>query len=164
MRLLHNVGNENHPNYNTREEILNCTDELGFDGIYYNVFQNKDILKGKKGIMFVMGDYIGMDNTFDLANVPKLERYCTLEEVEQLCREYDFEIGWHTWTHRDLTTLSKAEIIKELTPPTPMDYLAYPYGTYNDLVVECAKELGYKKAWSVTQGNNNPLTLYRDYI
>jgi peptidoglycan/xylan/chitin deacetylase (PgdA/CDA1 family) len=164
MRLLHNIGNENHSNYNTREEVLRCNDELGFDGVYYNVFQNKDVLKDKKGILFVMGDYIGMDNTFDLANVPKLERYCTLKEVEQLCEEYDFEVGWHTWTHRDLTTLSKSEIMKELTPPTPMDYLAYPHGTYNDLVVECAREVGYKKAWSVTQGNSNPLTLYRNYI
>ena len=51
-----------------------------------------------------------------------------------------------------------------------MKYFAYPYGLFNDLVVECVKELGYEKAWSVTQGSRNPnekdydYKLYRPYL
>ena len=164
MKLLHNIGTEKHPNYNTREEVIACNDQLGFDGIYLNVYENQDILVGKKGIFFIMGNYLGKDNTFDLDFVPKLEKYCTLEQVQEMADKYGFEIGWHTWSHPDLTTLTKDEIIREITPPFPMKYFAYPYGKYNDLVVHCVQEVGYEKAWSVTQGNDNPLTLYRNYL
>ena len=74
FRLLHNVGDINHPNYTSREKILNCNDVLTFDGIYRNVYENKEILKGKKVIFFVMGDFMGKDNSFDLAHVPKTRK------------------------------------------------------------------------------------------
>jgi len=170
MRLLHNIGDIRHSNYHTREQVLNSTEPLVFDFIYLNVYENKEILKNKSGIFFVMGNYIGKDNTFDLQYVPKLEKYCTWEQIHEMCDDFDFEIGWHTWSHPDLTKLSKEEIIKEITPPFPMKYFAYPYGLFNDLVVECVKELGYEKAWSVTQGSRNPnekdydYKLYRPYL
>lgn len=170
-RLAHNIGTENHSNYNTISQILDCTEPIGFDGIYKNVFENREMLKGKRGIFFVMGNYMGKNNSFDLAHVPKLEEYCTWDEVIQMVTELpNFSIGWHTWSHPDLTLLSKAEILKEITPPFPMETLAYPYGKYNDLVIECVKEIGYKSAFSVTQGCTNiwdkdhHLKVYRDYI
>tara|TARA_R100001509_G_scaffold66284_1_gene36754 strand:+ start:188 stop:736 length:549 start_codon:yes stop_codon:yes gene_type:complete len=155
VKLLHNIGNEQHSNYHTREQILACDEPLGFDGIYLNVYENQDVLKGKQGIFFVMGDYVGKDNTFDLAYVPKLEKYCTWEQIHELTDKYYFEVGWHTWSHPDLTSLSEEEIMKEVTPPYPMDYFGYPYGKYNDLVIECVKKAGFKYAWSVTQGSRN---------
>ena len=45
-----------------------------------------------------------------------------------------------------------------------MDYFAYPYGRYNDLVIECVKEAGYKDAWSVTQGTGEQFKRIRNYI
>lgn len=164
MRLLHNIGDINHPNYDTRQQVLDCNDSLGFDGIYKNVYENQDILEGKSGVFFVMGNYIGKDNSFDLAHVPKLEQYCTWKEIEEMCDKYNFEIGWHTWSHPDLTTLTEEEIMKEITPPFEMRYFAYPYGKYNDLVVECVKKAGFQDAWSVTQGNDQPFTRFRDYL
>lgn len=170
MKLAHNIGNHKHSNYNTREQILACNDPIGFDGIYLNVYENQDVLKDKSGIMFVMGDFMGKDNSFDLAHVPALEKYCTWEQVYELCAKYNFKLGWHTWTHRDLTKLSRDEIMEEVTPPFPMHYFAYPYGTYNDLVIECVKEAGFKMAYSVHQGSKNPhepdynFKIYRSYI
>ena len=117
-----------------------------------------------------MGNFIGGDNSFDLQYVPKLEKYCTWEQINEMCDEYNFEIGWHTWSHPDLTLLKKDEIIKEITPPFPMKYFAYPYGKFNDLAIECVKEMGYEKAWSVTQGSRNPedkdhnYKIYRPYL
>lgn len=170
-RLAHNIGTENHSNYNTIEQIIACQEPIGFDGIYRNVYENREILKDKTGIFFVMGNYMGEDNLFDLAFVPKLEQYCTWDEVIQMVTELDgFKLGWHTWSHPDLTTLSKDEIMREITPPFPMETFAYPYGRYNDLVVQCVKDAGYKAAYSVTQGSTNPndpdhqFKIYRDYI
>ena len=170
MKLAHNIGNIRHPNYNTRQQIIDCEDEIGFDGIYRNVYVNQDCLIGKKGIMFVMGDFFGKNNEFDLPHVPQLEDYCTLEEVKELCQKYDFELGWHTWSHRDLTKLSKDEIMYEVKAPFECKYFAYPYGTYNQLVIDCVKEAGYEKAYSVIQGTLNPYDIdaeykiYRNYI
>lgn len=170
-KLAHNIGTERHSNYNTVEQIINCRGYIGFDGIYKNVYENRKILKDKTGIFFVMGNYVGKDNTFDLPNVPKLEQYCTWDEIIEMLTELPgFKIGWHTWSHPDLTTLSKEEIMKEITPPFPMDSFAYPYGRYNDLVIECVKEAGYRVAFSVTQGSLNAqdpdisYKIYRDYI
>ncbi len=84
MKLLHNIGTEQHPNYNTREQVLSEHDDISFDGVYLNVYENQDVLKGKSGILFVTGDYVGKDNQFDLPNVPKLETYCTWKQVEEL--------------------------------------------------------------------------------
>jgi hypothetical protein len=170
MRLAHNIGEVIHPNYNTREQIHNTLEPIGFDGVYYNVYENRDILKNKTGIFFVMGNYVGEDNTFDLHYVPQLEKYCTWNQIFEMCRDLDFELGWHTWSHPDLTTISKEQLLYEITPPFPMKYFAYPYGKYNNFVVECVKLLGYEKAWSVTQGSQDPdeenynFKLFRDYI
>jgi peptidoglycan/xylan/chitin deacetylase (PgdA/CDA1 family) len=170
MKLAHNIGNHKHPNYHTREQILACEEAIGFDGIYMNVYENQDVLKNKSGIMFVMGDFFGKDNQFDLQHVPALEQYCTLEQVQELCDKYAFDIGWHTWSHRDLTKLSKDEIMYEVTAPFPCRFFAYPYGTFNDLVVQCVKEAGYEKAYSVTQGTLNvnvpdyQFKIHRNYV
>lgn len=170
-RLAHNIGNIPHSNYNTREQIAACTDPIGFDGIYYNVYENRDVLKDKTGILFVMGDYVGKDNFFDLHNVPQLEKYCTWSEIAEIVHDLPhFSIGWHTWSHPDLTTLSFDEIMREVTPPFEMDTFAYPYGRYNQLVVDCVKRAGYKQAYSVTQGTKDPndpdanFKIFRDYI
>ena len=170
MRLAHNIGTEEHSNYHTREQILACEEPIGFDGVYRNVYENQDVLQNKSGIMFVMGNFMGKDNEFDLEHVPKLEQYCTLSEVKQLCALYDFQIGWHTWSHRALTTLSDREIIQEITAPFPTKLLRYPHGTYDDRVVELVKQAGYEKAYSVTQGVQNELAhdaqykIYSDYV
>jgi len=170
MVLAHNIGDINHSNYHTRKQVKECFDSIGFDGIYKSVYDNMDVLMNKSGIFFVMGDYIGKDNSFDLANVPKLEQYCTWDEIIHMTKLFDFKIGWHTWSHPDLTTLSESDIIKEITPPFAMDYFAYPYGRFNDKVVELVKKVGYKMAYSVTQGTmdlNDPnynYKIYRRYL
>lgn len=169
-RLAHNIGDENHSNYNSRQEILDCSEPILFDGIYRNVYENRDVLIGKSGILFVMGDYVGKDNVFDLPNVPLLEKYCSWTELYELTSNFDFKLGWHTWSHPDLTKLNKHQIMRELKAPFETELFAYPYGRFNDLVIECVKEAGYKYAYSVTQGSRNEhekdynFKIYRDYI
>lgn len=159
--LLHNIGEKVNSNYNTLEEVLTCTNPT-FDGIYLNVYENWDKIKPLKPILFVMGDYIGKDNTFD-KGMP-YEKYCTREQLNEMSQ--DSILGWHTWSHPDLTKLSKEEIINEVTPPDWIErkYFAYPYGRYNDLVKECVKEVGFEYAFSVTKTDNDNLTIKRWYL
>ena len=90
--------------------------------------------------------------------------------MKQLCFTYNFEIGWHTWSHRNLTELSDKEVLQEITAPFPTKYLRYPYGEYDDRVVSLVKEAGYEKAYAVTQGEQDEFApdarykIYSDYV
>lgn len=166
MILLHNIGTTEvahaKSNYNTASEIEGCPLDLSFDGIYKNVWEHRDLLKGRKALLFVMGDYIGKDNSFD-TGMP-LEQYCTQEQLNDLVED-GHVIGWHTYTHPDLTTITLEEAKKEMKCPWDgVKDLAYPYGTFNEDLMGIAKELGYERAWSVTQGNDNPYSLFRSYL
>ncbi len=112
-----------------------------------------------------MGDYVGKDNAFDVKDNPELplERYCDWNEIMELVNTGCY-LGWHTWSHKDLTTLSYDEVVKEITPPFPMATLAYPYGRFNDVVIEAAKAVGFEKAYSVTAGDNSPYQITREYL
>jgi len=166
--LLHNIGEKkfNNPvidsNYNSIEQIKNYKKTLTFDGIYENVYHNREILKDRKSIFFVMGNYIGGDNKFDLG-MP-YEKYCTWQQIEDLASNYDVEIGWHTWSHRDLTTLTTKEIFEECRSPFPTEVFAYPYGKFDIRCIDVLKELGYKKAFSVDIGDNSDYQILREYI
>lgn len=162
MILLHNIGPRVNSNYNDLREILACNEPLSFDGIYHNVFDHREALRGKDVTLFVMGDYMGKDNSFD-KGMP-LEFYCDWNEVVELCRVLGAKLGWHTWSHRNLCELPDAEVRKELTPPFPMKYLAYPYGNVDTRVARIAQEMGYEAAWSVTQGDNSKFQRRRRYL
>ena len=160
--LLHNIGGvQSNANWNTIEEILDAEGTLTFDGVYRNVYEHRYQLKGKDIILFVTGNYFGLDNTFDKGQ--PLSQFCTWREVKEM-EKLGFRLGWHTWSHRDLTHLSTAEVIKELDNPFGLDLLAYPYGNYNQEVIEIAKSLGYKDAWSVTQGDDTQFRRRRQYL
>lgn len=162
--LLHNIGDLKHPSYNTREEIQNADSLLTFDGIYTNVWENRDILKDTKAIFFVMGNFIGGDNLFD-DGAPMYEEYCDMEQLGELLVISNGKIGWHTKTHRDLTTLSDEELADELDCPWDgvMD-IAYPYGKFDDRVIEAAKKAGFERGWSVDKGDNSDFQLRRKYL
>lgn len=166
MILLHNIGALKHPNYNTISRILGSEGPISFDGVYRNVYSHMPTLEELKGkrriILFVMGDYVGADNTFD-SKMPR-ERFCDWPEIVELCQFTGAELGWHTWGHPDLTKLSDDEIRMEVTPPFQMDYFAYPYGAVDSRVANIVQAAGFKEAWSVHQGDGSPMQQNRSYL
>jgi hypothetical protein len=161
IRVLHNIGKKINGNYTPREIVEVCKDQLTFDGVYKNVWENRDILKGKDITLFIMGNYIGGDNSFDIS-MP-LENYCDWNEIRDLVKD-GAKIGWHTWNHIDLRTLSEEEIRNECTPPFPMDSIAYPYGEFDERVIRICKEIGFKRGYSVNQGDNSEFQINREYL
>lgn len=168
MKVFHHIGESPSTdpriaaNYNTLEQVLSTNEAISFDGVYESVWDNREALKGREVYLFVTGNYVGKDNSFD-TGMP-LARFLDWERINQLENNYGFIVGWHTWSHPDLTKLTEAEISREITPPEPMRYFAYPYGSFNDTVIRLVREAGYEKAWSTTQGNLHPLSLYRGYV
>lgn len=159
---LHNIGDLKHSNYTSLDKIMPLT-HVCFDDAYYNVWQNWEKLKSKNVILFVIGDYVGLDNSWNLSKVPKLERHCGWYEIQKMYED-GATIGWHTKTHRNLTKLTDDEIVWECTPPFPMDYFAYPFGATNDRVIEIVKSLGFKKAYSVTRGGTCEFNILRKLL
>lgn len=163
VRLLHNVGKKINANYNTPEEILRCRDRLTFDGIYLNVWDHKHLLEGKdRPILFVMGAYVGKDNSFDHPMPP--EKYCDWNQIMDLVVQYGCELGWHTWTHPNLTLVDDARLIKEITPPFPMKHFAYPYGALNPRVVAEVEKAGFDEGWGVNIGDGSRFQRLRSYL
>ena len=167
--VLHNVGNspseKRHikANYTIREKIINSKGLLTFDGVYSSVYDNRDILKGRDVVLFLMNEYIGEDNSFDKGMPP--ERFCTWEEIHELVFDYGCELGYHTNTHKDLTKLFNDDIKYEIEPPFPTKYLAFPHGKFDNRVIELVKEAGYEYAFGAGHrfGKGN-FRIKRDYL
>lgn len=163
MILLHNISDTKHnSNYNSPKEVLDATEPLSFDGVYYNVYLYQYLLEGKDVTLFITGDYIGGNNAFDVGQ--PLERFCDWNQIMELVQIYNCKLGWHTWSHRDLTQLTDQEVMKELIAPIQVDYFAYPYGKYDDRVIDLVKAAGYKAAYSVTDTDGTEWTIPRQYI
>lgn len=168
MYLLHNLVKEKPKappnvvsNYNTIDELLRLPKDtvISFDGVYRNVWENREHLKDYDVYLFVVGDVIGKDNSFD-KGMPR-EHYCTQSQLDDLV-DMGCKLGWHTKTHRDLTTLTDDEVLEELKIPYPMNYFAYPYGRFNGRIEELVKQAGFLRAWSVTEFSK--FSLKRQYL
>jgi peptidoglycan/xylan/chitin deacetylase (PgdA/CDA1 family) len=85
-----------------------------------------------------------------------------------------FEIGSHTITHRDLTSLSDPEALRELAESRraferrlghPVQWLAYPLGRYDSRIERLARRAGYVLAVTtdhgIVQSARRPLALRR---
>jgi peptidoglycan-N-acetylmuramic acid deacetylase len=120
---------------------------LTFDSGYENGFtpQILDVLKEKKvpAIFFVTGQYI--------KEQPDI--------LKRMAKEGHL-IGNHSWSHPDMTTISDAQIEKELdrvktgvaevTDQKDMIFLRPPRGIFSDRTLEVSRKLGYINVfWSV---------------
>jgi len=167
MILFHRIENKKWTgNCNTPEEVekaLQGIEIVTFDGVYTSVYHQRELLRYAKArvILFVMGDYMGKDNFFDSGE--PLTNFCTWEQIFELKMDYGCEIGWHTWSHRNLCELDDQEVIGELKTPFQMDHFAYPYGNVDDRVEALVKESGFNQAWSVDQGNGSTFQQKRRY-
>jgi peptidoglycan/xylan/chitin deacetylase (PgdA/CDA1 family) len=83
------------------------------------------------------------------------------EEIKKISINNLFEIGGHTVTHRKLHKLNLEEAEKEIKESKrvleekldkPIRVFAYPYGRYNNSVLEIVKSSGFKWAFSTRPG------------
>ena len=79
-------------------------------------------------------------------------------------RHAGMSIGSHTLTHRRLTSLDKTDLTAELALSkqaleellgTPVECIAYPGGSYNETVLQAAKNAGYKIGFTTVSGRNS---------
>lgn len=154
--VFHRIGEPDVKTFtNSIEEILAWPGLITFDGVYQSVYDHREQLRGREIILFYTGN-------------PRLNGTLSRDDTMVLARYLNAEVGWHTWRHEDLTKLSDEELATELCTDldlAPMQTLAYPYGNFDERVIHFAKEAGFKRAYSTTQGvKGNDFAIPRQYI
>ena len=121
----------------------------GYADNYTNAFP---ILKyyGMRATVFVIPAFVG-----------KYKNYLTWEEMREM-QDSGISIQSHTLNHYKLEELPDDEIRSELLNSKqileenlgqPVEFLAYPTGTYNLHIAGIAKAVGYKGEYTIKYGN-----------
>lgn len=142
---------------------------ITFDDGYLGVFEHGlPVLKALEwpAVMFLVSGLIGKMDSWSQRENPSLKTYplMRIEEIQAM-RTQGFSFHSHSRSHADLSRCGETELTDELRGSRedlerllnePIDYVAYPYGHYNDLVLGSVKKAGYKAAFSVQPGFNRP--------
>lgn len=100
----------------------------------------------------------------ELRNVNNPDSGLTATNVKSLIAA-GWEIGSHTITHPDLTTLSASQLEEEVAGSkeqiskkfgVPIEFFCYPAGKYNESVIAAAKDAGYLGATTTLEGVATP--------
>ena len=135
----------------------------GFLGVYEHAFPILSQM-GWPATVFLVSGLIGKEDSWTGRDNPEGKTYPLLaqREIEEMVRS-GFSFHSHSRSHPDLRKLTRHELTQELAGArqdledllgSPVPYLAYPYGWYDENVVEAAKSSGYTAAFSVQPGFN----------
>lgn len=152
--VFHKIGEPNRETFtNSLEQILAYDGVVTFDGVYTSVFDNRLALAAKSPILFISGNQIGR------------EGFCNKEQLLELA-SLGFKLGWHGWSHDKLTGMTDQQTITELRKPDWINtgLYAYPHGEFDDAAKAQVARMGYHKAYSTTQGNDDNFSLHREYL
>lgn len=139
----------NHLKFNT--PVPKNSIVLTFDDGYIDNFNNAlPILKeyGYDGTVFMISDYLGNEN------------FLTNDLLTQ-CDEGNLFVESHSSTHPELATLTNQQQENELKSSKsnleaivkrPVEYIAYPYGSYNTETKLLSEKAGYKLGLSTDSG------------
>jgi len=142
-----------------RDGIIITFDD-GEENLYYYVFP---ILKKYHcpAIMFLVVDYIGKDNYWDISISNKKSRHLNWKQILEM-KESGIIFGSHTMTHRNLTRLNHEDLEYEIFESKkilerylgPINSISYPFNRTNREILEAVKKAGYKYGFG-GYGHNN---------
>lgn len=144
-----------------RDFLLTFDD--GFLGVYEHAFPVLSALKWP-ATMFLVSALIGRNDEWTRPQNPSGRTYPLLgrREIEEMAQG-GFSFQSHTRTHADLTKLDRRAVAEELSGARKdledllgraVRSLAYPFGRFDDDVVEVARASGYDAGFSVQPGFN----------
>lgn len=136
------------------------------DGYYSNIEYAYPILKkhGQRATIFVIGKNVE-DVTKGTLSPTKLKGvgYEDIKNTSDVFEFHSHTYNLHNYTGDEpsLTVLSKEDIVEDISKireDLGTDYLAYPFGGYNDTTIEALIEAGYKLGFTVKEGYVSPNT------
>ncbi|HAD82341.1 MAG: hypothetical protein A2509_09200 [Candidatus Edwardsbacteria bacterium RIFOXYD12_FULL_50_11] len=142
---------------------------LTFDDAYEGLYNYAWPILQKHGFLatiFVVTDYVGRENDWDVNWGGRKFRHLGWKQIIEMS-EAGIEFGSHTRTHQDLRRLDDEELREELAGAKnilekylgqKIGTLSYPFGRYDQRVMEAAGEYGYEAACSLSpQMKNNQI-------
>jgi peptidoglycan/xylan/chitin deacetylase (PgdA/CDA1 family) len=139
----------------TRRVVLTFDD--GYRGVKEHALPALQT-RGFAATVFVVADRIGGVNDWD-GETPG-EPLLTAEDIREL-QGAGIEIGSHGATHRALTALPETDLAREVAGSketleritgAPVISFCYPYGDFDDRVVEAVEAAGYRAATVIRGG------------
>jgi peptidoglycan/xylan/chitin deacetylase (PgdA/CDA1 family) len=115
---------------------------------------------GCAAIQFLVASRLGQRNDWDLGLDTTMERLMSETQVREWL-SLGFEIGAHTLTHPRLSAISIGEARNEIAGSKKrledlfgvrLKHFAYPYGDYNDVIVDLVREAGFETACTCDPG------------
>lgn len=132
---------------------------LTFDDAYTDIYTNALPVmarRGIKGVVFPVVGFMCKKSLWDVTwGTPGV--HMGAGQLRTLAA-LGWEIGSHTMTHPDLTRLSKENLMAELADSRKLledtigrrvRFLAYPFGRFNQMVKDAAKEAGYEAGFTM---------------
>jgi len=113
--------------------------------------------------VFLVSDYAGRENSWDLKLGRPAVRHLTWERVRELS-EQGVTFGSHSASHADATTQSYDAFVDELrrsrrdieaATGKPVRTLSYPFGRCNDRCANAARDAGFAAAFSLYPDSHN---------
>jgi len=113
---------------------------------------------------YVISQLLGKTNVWDLANGVKQADLMSPAQI-QLWSQAGMEIGAHTQTHCQLTTLSDEHALREISASKEeladrigqeVEHFCYPYGLYEARHAAMAQSAGYQSATTTRRGKVQP--------
>lgn len=136
------------------------------DGYMDNYEIAAPILKryGFSATIFVVPRSVGRTNIWMGREEASPRHLMGWKEIGELC-DAGFEIGSHSLSHADLTTLNETEVGREVEDSKkeiedrigrPVNSFAYPYGRYDERARAAVVRAGYTVACTTNSGFNGP--------
>ncbi|MFO7891527.1 MAG: polysaccharide deacetylase family protein [bacterium] len=129
---------------------------LNFDDSYENIYTNAfPLMQSYKvtSTIFIITGYVGKQNLWDV-NVGWIRfKHLSWDQIKALS-DQGFEFGSHSVNHPDLTRIRQKDIYRELDYSKKeiedkigkkVRYISFPFGRYNDKVIDVCKKVGYEK-------------------
>lgn len=135
------------------------------DGYLNNLIYAAPILKrhGFSATCYIVSEKIGLSNTWDLNEKITQRPLMNENEINQWLK-LGMDIGAHTKTHSDLTAVSEGQALNEINDcridlekkfKVPVKDFCYPFGRFNDFILDALKKSSYLTATTMQRGRVN---------
>jgi peptidoglycan/xylan/chitin deacetylase (PgdA/CDA1 family) len=140
---------------------------LTFDDGFLNAFENGLKFLGAhsfRAIQFLVAGALGGQNDWDIIKGDRPEPLMNQMQIREWLAA-GHEIGSHSVTHRNLKKLTEAEAREEIFDSKQrlenqfgieVRHFCYPFGGYNQRILDLVQEAGYQTASTVLFGVNEP--------
>jgi peptidoglycan/xylan/chitin deacetylase (PgdA/CDA1 family) len=119
--------------------------------------------RGVPVLVFLVTDYVGRENTWDLSLGRKRVRHLTWDEISRMIQD-GAGFGVHGATHADLTRAAPEVLEREIVGSRRVVFertgrearsFSYPFGRYNTAVKTAVEQAGYDGAFSLYPRHSN---------